>query len=196
MEIFSFQNTIYLDETNNEVSGILNEIDFIIGNNDLSDSINEQKVIETNISDEKTIPIFTQLDNSFNYIDNKLDFFEKHFASVESSSDINSFENSQESLHSTLNLCTTSDSNVNDIDTTMLNESFKNNAIKRKPRNLKKGVAKDHSRRYREKEKKIQRKLELELNQKSELNDFLTKKVNLLNNLIELFKFIYSFKTN
>ena len=196
MEIFSFQNTIYLDETNNEVSGILNEIDFIIGNNDLSDSINEQKVIETNISDEKTIPIFTQLDNSFNYIDNKLDFFEKHFASVESSSDINTFENSQESLHSTLNLWTTSDSNVNDSDTTTLNGSFKNNAIKRKPRNLKKGVAKDHSRRYREKEKKIQRKLELELNQKSELNDFLTKKVNLLNNLIELFKFIYSFKTN
>ena len=198
--MFSYSSSFRFnfDETTNGVSEILNELDKIIGSVDSSDIITKQ----TNFSGEKKVLLFNEpeLNNSLDHIDNQLDFIEKHFTNVEPSY-IDLFENNQEFLQSTLDLSIPSDLNVNDndIDRIMLNGSFKKNAIHRKNRKsriLKKGFDKDNSRRYREKEKKIQSKLEQELIKKSELNDFLKKKVNLLNNLIELFKCICSFRNN
>ena len=198
--MFSYSSSFRFnfDETTNGVSEILNELDTIIGSADSSDILNKK----TNFNGEKKVPLFNEpeLNNSLDHIDNQLDFIEKHFTNVEPSY-IDLFENNQEFLQSTLDLSIPSDLNVNDndIDRIMLNGSFKKNAIHRKNRKsriLKKGFDKDNSRRYREKEKKIQSKLEQELIKKSELNDFLKKKVNSLNNLIELFKCICSFRNN
>ena len=208
MEMFSFPNTLNFnfDETNNEVSDLFNELDKIIGNNDSSDSVNIAKVIVTDPGDEKTISLLTELEsddllnNSFSCIQNQFDFFEKNFTEAETSNIIHSqsFEENQDSLQSAWSLSTPNDITEidNNIDTKLLNVSFKSNEINKKSRNSKKSSPKDHSRRYREKEKRIQRKLEQEFKKKSELNDRLAKKINLLNNLIELFNFICSFKTN
>jgi hypothetical protein len=203
MEMFSCSTNLCFnfDETTNGVSELLNELEKTIGNAGSSNITNKQNIF----SGKKNVPLFneTELNNSLDFIENQLDFIEKHFTDVEPLC-IDSFENNQEFLQSTLNLSISSDLDVNDndidrSDSTKSKGSFKKNVINRKNRKSrisKKDVGKDNSRRYREKEKKIQNKLEQELIKKSELNDFLRNKVNLLNNLIELFKCICSFRNN
>ena len=185
MEKFSYSNNLCFnfEETPNGVSEILYELDNIIGNVNSNDFINKRTnlVIRTNYSGEKAAPLFTEAEsnNLLDFMDNQLDNIETHYSKIETSG-INSFENNQNFVQTSLNLFISSDSNVNDndIDRIMLNESFKKPAIKRKNKksriSKKKGDGKDNSRRYRE--KKVQSKLEQKLIKSLELNDCLKKK--------------------
>ena len=203
MEILSFTSKFCFntEETNNEVSQMSKELEIIIGNNDSSDSINKQKITETTPSHIKTVPILIELeknnffDNPFGYNNNEFNFFERNFTKFETT-DINSLEYNPDFLQSTSSFSFPSDLNVNEnfTDTEMLSESLKTNPMERKSKISKRDNDKDHCRKYREKNKKNLNILEQELAKKTKLNDRLTKKINLLNNLIELFKCISSFK--
>ena len=204
MDILSYTSKFdhNFNEISNGVSEILKELETIIGNNDLIDSVDKKKVIETNPSDENSTPIFTDLetkDLSFEFINSQLDFFEKNFHKFDTLDVIhfNSLENNPDFLQSTWSLTIPSDLKIKDIDThsEILSESFKNNAINSKSIISKKDVDKEHCRKYREKNKKNRNKSEQELAKRIELNDRLKKRVYLLNNLIELFKCIGSFRT-
>ena len=56
--------------------------------------------------------------------------------------------------------------------------------------------AKEYSRRYREKERNIENEKDVKLMKQTELNNRLTKKVQLLKNIIDLLNFICSLNTN
>ena len=204
MEMFAYPSKLSfnIEESNNESPKKL-DFEIIMGNNNSIDSMHTKKATETDPSDEKTVPVFSELETnnlSLDFINERLDFLEKNFTKVEASS-INSFENriyNQDFLQTTWSFSIPSDNHVNDNDIEaeiILSESFKNNATNSKSIISKKDVDKEHCRKYREKNKKNRKKSEQELAKKIYLNGRLKKRIFLLNDLIELFKCICSFRT-
>jgi hypothetical protein len=192
MEVFSQPNKNYfnLDETSDEVCDILQELEIIMGNTGSSNNVIKTNIMESNSFDENTLPIFNEMETSSFFCSSF-----NNFETFDSNSIIhpNPLEINEESLKSTN--CSSILSDI-DSDTALINKCFKKNILKTKSKVFKKENSKEHSRRYREKEKKMQEKLEKDLIQKSELNNRLAKKVELLNNIIEILNCICYFKTS